>query len=273
MHTLMQTLAIGFTLNAADPMAQAYNPSRDLSDQKLLERMVGYINGIHNFVGIMGRFTDIKGWEGLQFNEDGRVEGMNWFQFFSGGNIDLHCIPSSMRKMTISDNKLDGSLDTKNLPRGMTHFAAGSNRLTGTFCMATLPEGMEVVGISSNRFEGTLNVAAMPKTMKEFRAGSNKFFGNVDLSRLPEGLTDLSLGDNEFSGEIDLAVIPPGMRRLLLSENNIEQDELVVGEVPESVKSIDLHGNRIGRVVGLDGEKKHYKVIHISKQRNQEFYQ
>ena len=253
MHLSLLFLVESTGISAADPNGPPGLGIESLSDQSLLERMIGLAEGIHNFINVFGHFKNIHDWVGLGFDTDGRVERLNWFQFFDGGQIDMHCLPRSVKYFSVSDNKLTGSIDTALLPRGLVQFACGTNFLTGAFCMRTLPPVIQQVGISSNRFEGTLDIAVMPEQMVEFRAGSNRFFGSLDVSRLPDTLIDLSLGCNEFTGMIDLSVIPPAMERMLLAHNMLEQEELVVGVMPDTLQRIDLRGSLIQRVVGVDG--------------------
>ena len=244
-----------------------------MSQQTLMELLVGDIHNLSNLQNTEGEFRDISSWEGVGIvGNDGRVEGISicgdiGFSLFGdeddmgadkasigpGGSIDFKWLPSSVKEIEICYMHLYGTMDTRLLPQNLNDLDVGSNNLSGTFAIEGLPESMEYVTIVSNNFEGTLNIGALPRKMRFISAERNKFHGTLDFSDLPPNMTTMLFAQNDFVGPISLANLPRHMKSLNVECAGIQQDRLVIRVPVAGLHHFRVLKKNFGSIVDVNG--------------------
>ncbi|KNH08097.1 hypothetical protein XU18_1313 [Perkinsela sp. CCAP 1560/4] len=154
-------------LDAVDPSLGRLDYA-SLSQQALMEMVIEGIANKEKICGDVDEPTDIEEWEGVTI-EDGQVVEIAWRQFRLRGALHLEWLPSSVRKVLVSCNKLTGTLDCASLPTSLKKLNIGCNAFTGLINMESLPEGMEEISVhcndlSANPTKGHLSVVGWTST-------------------------------------------------------------------------------------------------------------
>ena len=215
-----------------------------MSDQTMLELLVGNITNISSLQDAHGAFLDILEWPGVTLASEGVVDidfqpqldelyfdtndDAIEFRIGPGGRIDLQWIPPSTTAFYVTSLAITGIVDTAVLPLNLEIFDIGDNHFTGEFAIHTLPRKLRRIYIYTNDLEGSLDIPALPRWTQSFRAGHNKFCGEIDLRGLPDSLIHLDISDAQLSGAIDLEKLPSGLVEINLKNNQISQQTLLV---------------------------------------------
>ena len=209
-----------------------------------------------HFTDVNGNFHDVKHWTGVECHEDSGVVSIEWGRNTSvvGKCIDLQWLPTTLEKFSFSSSDLDGTVNTHELPRGLKNLNLSHNCFKGGLDVSGLPPNTRTVDIQANEFHGNLDLPALPMSITRFMANNNDFSGPIDLSSLPPRLSLLSLQCNSLSGELLLPEFPRRMQLLHLQENKFQQDMLVVGEMPASLRSLMVDGSKFGKIVQQSGK-------------------
>ena len=268
----MLTLAL-----CADPGILGRFDKSSLSDQDLMELLVGDLTDVAIAKDSNDNFTDIKKWSILDFDRYNRVRSiemnnaafdinMGFFDdddddwsiericFNEGGSIDLQYVPSTVTLVRIDHMFLKGTIATRDLPRELKTLDLQSNKFFGMFETADLPPTLEVIYISHNAMEGSVHLEHLPNALMHFGAHSNAFTGSLRLSQLPEHLVSLNLANNGFEGQITLINIPKTLHHAELHENLLSVEKATV-EHPNRLHMLLLDAALHERVFGQDGAK------------------
>ena len=125
----------------------------------------------------------------------------------------------------------------------------------GSIGLEWLPLRLQSIRIRNQMLGGTLSMAALPPVLKTLFVSYNDLTGTVDLRAIPASLRVIYLSYNNITGPLDLRYLPPGLSKLGLACNEIEQEEVVIGDIPDSLQWISLSYNRIGRLVDRGGNE------------------
>ena len=250
-----------------------------LSEQLLMELLIAKIRSPEVFLDTSGSVRDIHTWEGLAFDAFQRVIGIRWDEStgirhvergcnpYSGnvlalsGDIDMQWIPWHVQYFMLLYLDVGGSVETHHLPRCLESLNMGGNCFQGTFHIDTLPLNMADIHIEGNRLSGSLNLAKMSPNMRTFCAMWNFFSGSLDLSRLPDTVEVLRLELNEFCGELYLHSFPTNIRHISLYHNAFTQENLVIGSIPEHLRSLQIDASMGAHFIYPDGYDKRSNII------------
>ncbi|KNH03883.1 leucine-rich repeat protein [Perkinsela sp. CCAP 1560/4] len=261
------------TVLLVGPSALGRVDTKSMSQQTLLEVLVGDFGNTQAFWNADGEFKEICDWDGVQFystqsdvvysidwdaisvmrssaDADGTVYGVE----HPVGSIDLRWIPSSVKYVSISELSLIGSIDTRSLPRELTFLRLLRNRLSGTFHTADLPHTLRIIMVSTNNLTGSLDLTRLPHRITLFDASHNAFSGSIDLRALPATLEHLSLNHNRLSGSIDFRFLSGNLRRCALEQNAFRQDVAVLSANRSGMLVLGLDSGTFGSCVDTNGE-------------------
>ena len=239
-----------------------------LSDQTLMELLVGDIQRNTMLRDSEGEFLEIHSWNGLTFSDTGELLDIDFdaeavmdghddvVSYIVGpkGSIDLKWIPMTVRYFTIVDLALEGVVETRELPEHLEYFDISANIFRGTFCIASLPQKIQSVKIASNLLDGTLDMVHLPPHVTLFVAEFNRFHGSLDFSDLPKNIVTLRVGFNDFQGTVDLSKIPSKMRFFAMQSTKVKQDQLVVRVPDPGVEYFYLTKANFGSIVDTSGK-------------------
>ena len=219
-----------------------------MTEQTLMELLVGGVSILHNIQDEQGDFLDVNTWPGVKTNDIGNVvevrfpptirfnalEGghgqfVSFYAIGPEGSMDLSWIPRFTKRFDISQVALQGTVNTAALPRQLEIFDISRNKFSGMFSIPGLPSTLQIISIAFNSFIGSLDVTKLPQGLCSWNAESNYFQGTIDLSRLPPYLTVFNMSHTEISGTIDLRNIPSSICLFALESTFVEQETLVIG--------------------------------------------
>ena len=246
-----------------------------MSDQTLMELLVGDIENNAMLRDGDDAFLDIQSWDGLSFNDAGELIVIDFEaelalggglfgdssddddedKYIVGpkGSIDLKWIPKTVEVFAIADLELEGFVETSELSPNLECFDISLNLFRGTFCIASLPQNIRNVSISGNLLDGTLDIAKLPPNVTDFSAERNRFHGFLDFSDLPKNMATLRLSFNDFLGTIDLSTMPSKMRFFAMQGTKVKQDRLVIRVPDLGVQYFRLTTKNFGSVVDTSG--------------------
>ncbi|KNH07225.1 hypothetical protein XU18_2088 [Perkinsela sp. CCAP 1560/4] len=99
-----------------------------LSHQALMEMVIGEITDKVKICGDIDEPKDIEEWEGVAI-EDGEVVEIIWRDCWLTGLLCVEWLPSSVKELAVSGNRLAGTLDWA-LPTSMKELDLSANKLT-----------------------------------------------------------------------------------------------------------------------------------------------
>ncbi|KNH06219.1 leucine-rich repeat protein [Perkinsela sp. CCAP 1560/4] len=265
-----------FRLLAADLPAVARPDKASMSQQMLMEILVGSLACADAFRDTNGCFKDVSCWNGVDLDLDGNVSSIRWAYYVdsdqdsdeggreyveeedrltnTGGFVDFQWIPDTVTTFSLSDLNVQGSIDTTALPESLAYLQVDTNSLNGTFDTKALPRGLEEVRICRNKISGSLDMTQLPTALQAFYAACNCLCGSLDFSRLPDGLRSLSLVNNLFSGTIDLRHVPKCVEFIQLCGNKLRQSELCVATDLPHLFSLTLDKAITKKIVDESGK-------------------
>ena len=92
------------------------------------------------------------------------------------GDVELHCLPQTIRFLDLSRNRFSGTLDLQHLPPSLAYFSCEDNCFKGLVQLCNLPPGIRLLILNKNA----------------------ELYGEVDFNRLPASLT-LSIENTKIS--------------------------------------------------------------------------
>ena len=169
------------------------------------------------------------------------------------GSLLLPILPRRMTMFDVSLNALTGTVDLCGLPESLLELHLNDNKFTGSLFLNSLPANLHILFLSFNAFSGSVELNALPGELRQLWLHQNALSGSLHLVELPATLQSFSADSNAFAGSIDLSALPRDLRFMYLQNNRLVQDQVRFGRIPEGLRAIEMHGNRIGAVVDLEG--------------------
>ena len=83
------------------------------------------------------------------------------------GDVELHCLPQTIRFLNLSGNRFSGALDLEHLPPSLAYFSFKDNCFKGLVRLRNLPPNMRLLTLDKN----------------------DELYGEIDFVRLPASLT------------------------------------------------------------------------------------
>ena len=207
-----------------------------LSQQNLMEMLVGDINARKMFHDSDGFFLDETEWMGVRCDLYGTVESIKWSNmhdsfFTDGGTIHLEWLPSTVQSFDIYRNHLFGRVDLTRLPAPMKLLILSVNRLEGAADFTALPREMQYLYLSNNSLCGSVNIENLPSSLLEIDASSNTLSGSLDLTSVFYGIKTLNLAGNKLSGDVRISFLPGSIQSVDLSRNDSLQVVSALGSI------------------------------------------
>ncbi|KNH08167.1 leucine-rich repeat protein [Perkinsela sp. CCAP 1560/4] len=193
-----------FRILAAADFAMGRVSSENLSQQAIMEILVGDMRNTKHFVDDAKTFKSIADWPKVTLDEDENVLNADWTGMALGGSVDLSWLPSAMRLFSLRWNEMEGTANLSHLPKRLRCLYLSNNAFCGSPDLENLPRELERLDLSHNKFSGTLHFQTIPESLQRLHLSANSFSGTVDISALPESIHHFSISHNMLTGVLDL---------------------------------------------------------------------
>eukprot|EP00009_Paramoeba_aestuarina_P007905 CAMPEP_0201520642 /NCGR_PEP_ID=MMETSP0161_2-20130828/12012_1 /ASSEMBLY_ACC=CAM_ASM_000251 /TAXON_ID=180227 /ORGANISM="Neoparamoeba aestuarina, Strain SoJaBio B1-5/56/2" /LENGTH=259 /DNA_ID=CAMNT_0047919093 /DNA_START=33 /DNA_END=812 /DNA_ORIENTATION=+ len=205
-----------------------------LSQQALMEMFIENVYTDENFVDDAENYTEIDEWDGLEFNDDGEVTAIDFFQVIGPGILDFEAIPSTVTYVSLVVCESECEVPWDKFSDGLEYFILFESAFHGTIDLTSLPSNLFVLTCGNCAFSGTLDFSKLPKNLVLLNLSGNALAGQIDLREIEKTMCELSYEHQEIEHE---RVVP---RKdldfaLLLRRNKFEGDV--------RVKALDLVGD------------------------------
>ena len=252
----------------------------DLSDQAMMELLIDGLPESQKelFQDDAGEFKDISEWPIVEIEDDevAEVEIREDDGEYSG-TLPFKFIPTSARRVWVSETSLTGTLDTSCLSPNLLDFQLCENEFHGSIDLTALPASLESFDVNLNKFTGSCDLTRLTASLQHLDLSENAFSGTVDLTSLPAKMESLRLSENDFCGELSFDALPGALRWFDISDNafcgsvqlgrkldleqfsalnnRFEGTAVVFDMGDDELVSVTLDGNKLVAVVNPDGEK------------------
>ncbi|KNH08192.1 hypothetical protein XU18_1200 [Perkinsela sp. CCAP 1560/4] len=132
-------------------------------------------------------------------------------------------------------------------------FEVSNFREQGNYRYEYLPQSVESLMIKNCDQMYELRVRLLPAKAQLIVLSDNVIYGSIDLTCLPDELEHFDVSGNVISGQITLTRLPLKLVELNMSQNRIKQKVVYCNALPETIRSVNLRGNKIRRIRQLDG--------------------
>ena len=136
-----------------------------------------------------------------------------------GESIKNHILPSSLKELCCSNNKLTS---LPNLPNSLQNLYCSNNQLklisdgSTSLPHLRLPDSLEYLSCSNNKL---ISLPQLPNSLKELICGNNQL---ISLPQLPNSLKELICGNNQLTS---LPILPNSLFRVVLGDSILNKLE------------------------------------------------
>ena len=200
--------------------------------------------------GWHGQIVHLKtvGWgeRNVVFDEQNKFVTELWWSDKNIRSVNWNALSklTSLTRLYLNNNQLEGPVDWKSLPRGLEVLYLYSNQLSGGIDTASLPDRLTDFQARDNQFGGIVDLSRLPRGMVHFMVQNNNLFEYGNFDELPAGLRVLNLENNAFQGTIQVNHLPPNMQYLILRDNKFVGN-IDLNHLPPTMVEIWLQGNQL----------------------------
>ena len=131
---------------------------------------------------------------------------------------------------------------------------SGNHVYHGDFAIHYLPFTVEKIHLTCCYQRYSIETRLLPRKLRAINMAKNGILGTLSLRDFPRGIEMINFNNNMIVGPLDLLDLPDDIEILSISHNYIEQTILYYGKMSPKVRSIDLQGNSIGKLVACDSK-------------------
>ena len=138
-------------------------------------------------------------WAGVRCGDRREVIGLQWNIQHDLPGIHLAWTPSSIRAISIQNQKAKGGLCMRSLPRALIFLTLIGMGYSGSLDLRHLPKDIQTIDLRANSISGTVHLDSLPENLVSVNLKNNEIDAvYVDNEKLPKLLQKVLFGQRKW---------------------------------------------------------------------------
>ena len=224
-----------------------------IPDQDLMELLIQCTadSDKRSFQDRDGQYHPIISWRGVETEIRNGRDRVTQIYLPSNmtGTLCFEFIPHEVVHFEAPKTEMRGEVDLTCLPPTLKRFIIGFNAFTGSCDLTRLPPALELLDVHFNKLSGSVSLDYLPETLAELFIDHNRLVGELSFANLPESLHTLLLSGNAFCGSF---VLHTETENLRLFAKHTKFSGVAIVDGPQSI-DVRLDGVAVTAVVDGSG--------------------